>query len=207
MRIIEPSVEFIYPASKEDWDHETRNIEIAGRNCYKSEDRIEPGSAAKFAKRLTDLNHHAMIEFGSVMIRLITDRACLVDLTRHRHVSFAVESTRYCNYTKGKFGGEITFVKSVDLAEGTVEYEAWKEGLKDAEQRYFFMIEKGVKAQSAKLILPHSLKVDMIMKCNFRELLHILKLRTSKAAHPDVQNIMNMVYQHCHAHCPEVFTI
>ena len=50
------------------------------------------------------------------------------DLTRHRKMSFAIESTNYCNYCKDRFGEEITYIIPVwlDLPEGGAY---WHDGI------------------------------------------------------------------------------
>ena len=85
-------------------------IETAGRTCYKSEDKITEGSAIKFTKMLRDKGHHAMLEFGDITVKFITNRGVTHELVRHRLCSFAQESTRYVDYQK-----EMEFIKPVWL--------------------------------------------------------------------------------------------
>ncbi len=107
MKIIKPSIEII------DFDAEKilRNIEKAGRTCYKSEDRITDESAKAFVKMLLKRNHTAMVEFGNIIVKVVCDRGVTHEIVRHRIFSYAQESTRYCNYSKDKFGNELTFIK------------------------------------------------------------------------------------------------
>jgi thymidylate synthase (FAD) len=91
-----------------------RDIEKAGRTCYKSEDKITEDSAKEFVSKMIKSGHHAMIEFGIVPpVKIITDRGVTHEIVRHRLFSFAQESTRYCNYSKNKFGNEITIIQPV----------------------------------------------------------------------------------------------
>lgn len=88
-----------------------KQIEAAGRTCYKSEDKITPESAEKMVHALIKSGHEAMIEHTFMTVRFTVDRGISHELVRHRIASFAQESTRYCNYSKDKFGDEITVIE------------------------------------------------------------------------------------------------
>lgn len=105
MKIIEPSVELI---NAPDYKTLLTTIEAAGRTCYKSEDKITNGSAEKFVRGIIKRGHEAVIEHGSLTVRFICDRGVSHEIVRHRLAAFCQESTRYCNYGKEGFGGEIT---------------------------------------------------------------------------------------------------
>ena len=85
-------------------------IEKVARTCYKSEGKIQEGSAAKMVASLIKSGHEAMLEHVSVTVKFVVDRGISHELVRHRLASFAQESTRYCNYSKDDFGSEITFI-------------------------------------------------------------------------------------------------
>ena len=86
-------------------------IELAGRTCYKSEDKITEDSASQFVKKIIESGHHSVIEHINLSVKFICDRGVTHELVRHRLASYSQESTRYCNYSKGKFGSELTFIK------------------------------------------------------------------------------------------------
>lgn len=88
-----------------------KRIELAGRTCYKSENKITDESAAIFVRKLIESGHEAMIEHAGMTVRFVVDRGISHELVRHRIASFAQESTRYCNYSKDKFGGEIVVIE------------------------------------------------------------------------------------------------
>lgn len=193
MKLIKPSFEIL---SQEPYSEGIyKMIEIAGRTCYKSEDKITEDSASKFVQMLIAKGHTAMLEHGTVYlievwkdtpfdvhlqskwdynpytkitkivagndihryittnyrvllendwlsdliylcepteyhekrvtVKFITDRGVSHELVRHRVFSFAQESTRYCNYSKDKFGNELTFIipSWLDIPEGGYKYE------------------------------------------------------------------------------------
>jgi len=208
MKIISHSAEIIYPETEEDWLREAKFIELAARNCYKSEDKITKDSWRSMVKMLKEKEHGAMIEFGNIIVRIITDIRSKRDITRHRLCSFAVESTRYCNYSKEKFGKEITVVQPTEIwNKESVQYETWKQACEKAEWFYFTILAEGAKAENAATTLPLATKSDIVMKCNWREMLHIFKLRGKYSkAHPDVKFNFEKLQEKCIEKMPEVFT-
>ena len=96
------------------WGYECRLIELAGRTAYKSEDKITDDSYKAFVRMIIEREHEAVLEFGNMVVRFVTDRGITHELVRHRLCSFVQESTRYCNYSKDKFGNEVTFIKPGD---------------------------------------------------------------------------------------------
>lgn len=198
MKIAKQSVELLWitPAAE-------KQIEIAGRTCYKSEDRITEDSAGEFCRRMVNSGHHAMIEHASASFRIITDRGILAEITRHRICSFAAESTRFCRYNAGKFGGEIAVVEPPGLDEDA--REVWKEGCARAEIRYLGLLNRGFSPQIARSVLPTCLKTEIVMTTNFREWRHFITLRRAKAAHPQIREIAEYVLSVLKLHAPNVF--
>lgn len=92
-----------------------RLIEVAGRTCYKSEERITEDSSNKFIEMIKRNEHESVLEHSAMTIRFICDRGVSHELVRHRLASFSQESTRYCNYSGG-----VTFIIPpwVDIEEG-----------------------------------------------------------------------------------------
>ena len=110
MKIIEPYIKEIAFHIPENYPSIEAWLERVGRTCYKSENKITEDSAPKFVRMLRDRGHHAMLEHAVASARIVADRGVSHELVRHRLASFAQESTRYCNYSKGKFDGEITVI-------------------------------------------------------------------------------------------------
>lgn len=205
MKIINHKVDIIYPSRVTEWVNEARKIEAAARTCYKSENYVSEDSWKSLIKKLKENNHGAMLEFGNFICRITTDRGVSHELVRHRLASYAQESTRYCNYGKNKFNNELTFIKPVEIDISKNEFKIWKSAMEAAEESYLTMIEEKVKPENARSVLPISLKTEVVMKCNWRELLHMLDLRTSAAAHPDIRYVMNMIKDVFMENIPELF--
>lgn len=165
-------------------------IEEAGRVCYKSEDKITDGSAEKFIEGIIKRGHEAVLEHQSITVKFVTDRAVTHELVRHRLASFCQESQRYCNYTKGQFGGEVSFIKPVGLPEGSLDYKMWENCCKICESTYKYLVGSGIKPEVARNVLPNSTKTEIVVTANIREWRHILMLRTSKRAAPQIRALM-----------------
>ncbi len=269
MKLINSSVEVIEPTGYTLQDI-YRQIELAGRTCYKSEDNMTDTSAKDFVNRMVASKHYAMLEHGTVYLkftdnavrtmiidhikcdeylyddytynkysdinsrsnvgntdwyvttnyrvlvennwlddlqylcepteyhekrittRFICDRGVSHELVRHRVFSFAQESTRYCNYSKDKFGKELTFIKpswwkEEDNEVATLYIQPWR----NIENCYLTLIENGIKPQDARAILPNALKTEVVMTGFESDWDHFFELRCAKAAHPDMQKLAN----------------
>lgn len=273
MKLIESSVQII--EEKDPY----KMIELAGRTCYKSEDKITEDSSKEFVDRMIKLGHGAMLEHGTVYltitatspevrkyeinpysrvkkisvdgingrayittnyrvlvenkwlddlkyqcdptpshekritVKFICDRGVSHEFVRHRVFSFAQESQRYCNYNKDKFNNELTFIKPTWLNIPTGDYTYWDGDwcdidnmkiqlpsdngvadnflwcLNNAGMQYRLLINKGLKPQEARGVLPNATKTELVMTGFESDWEHFLSLRTSKNAHPDAQRL------------------
>jgi thymidylate synthase (FAD) len=279
MKLIESSVQII--EEKDPY----KMIELAGRTCYKSEDKITENSAKEFVDRMIKLGHGAMLEHGTIYLKIdktedghlpparlywsdgnhkkytkvrkhgnsiyvttnlrvivennrlddlqyqveptehhekritakfICDRGVSHEFVRHRVFSFAQESTRYCDYSKDKFGNDITYIipSWLDLPEG--KYSNWDndwcdvselkllypevdnlsdpancflQSIKNAEYYYFMLINRGWKPQQARQVLPNATKTELVMTGFESDWEHFFELRCSGAAHPDARKL------------------
>lgn len=167
-------------------------IEKVARTCYKSEGKIQEGSAAKMVASLIKSGHEAMLEHVSVTVKFVVDRGISHELVRHRLASFAQESTRYCNYSKDDFGSEITFIIPEYLDYKSAGWNTWKETMKACEDSYFKLLDIGLTPQEARAVLPNSLKTEVVMTANLREWRHFFKLRalgTTGKPHPQMLEV------------------
>lgn len=225
MILIKPSIEVL----KMD---DIKLIEVAGRTCYKSEDRITDESAKDFVKMLINRGHEAMVEHASASVKIICDRGVSHEIVRHRLFSYAQESSRYCNYSKDKFGNQCTYIipNWLNITEGCYrvdgcgenayyqrdEFEDWQKievdrstllflrELYSAEQSYLALIQRGWTAQQSRNVLPHALKTELIITGNFREWRHFFKLRCAKESHPQMREVANMILEKFVALCPDM---
>ena len=197
MNIIQSSIEILNAPA---YDTMLKKIEQIGRVCYKSEDKITDGSAENFIRGIIKRGHESVIEHENITVKVICDRGVSHEIVRHRIASYSQESTRYCNYTDGKFGGQITFIDprsgfSWDMSteRGENLWKVWNKAMDAAEWSYRQMIKHGAKPEEARCVLPNSLKTEIVMTMNLREWRHFIRLRTSPAAHPQMQEVANMI--------------
>lgn len=166
-------------------------IEAAARTCYKSNTE---GNPEKFIRSLIKRGHLSVTEHGSITVRFITNRGVSHEMVRHRLASFSQESTRFCNFSKDKFGNEITVIEPVDTGFTGDAYIIWKEACEMAEKYYFRLIAAGTAPQFAREVLPNSLKTEIVVTANPREWRHIFEMRCSEAAHPQIKELMLSLY-------------
>jgi thymidylate synthase (FAD) len=201
MKLVKPSHRIL---TKLDGTSIIKNIERAGRTCYKSEDKITEDSANKFVEMVTKRGHHSVIEHEGISVKFVCDRGVTHEIVRHRLAAYSQESTRYCNYSGG-----VTFIIPpwTDLKEGDYppgdywpdsEYQVtqkiscflWFKAMLDAEHNYITLLKEGWSPQQARSVLPNSLKTEIVMSANLREWRHVLTLRCAKASHPQMNELM-----------------
>ena len=220
MKIVKPSYQIIMDCSGEEM---LKKIERIARTCYKSEDKITKDSAFKFIKGLLDVGHESIVEHCLVTVRFTTERITSQCMTRHRLSSFAQESTRWCNYSKGKFGNEISVIDiagsikndnkmNVALQKGTLKSTdinnilvEWEKAIEDSEKHYMKMLELGASTDVARSVLPMCLKTEINMTANLREWRAFFKLRCEQYAHGGIRELTLPLLADFHNRIPVVF--
>lgn len=286
MKLIKPSFEIWEQGAGLEGVY--KQIERAGRVCYKSEDKITETSAKEFVERMIKSGHGAMLEHGTVYlnhssyeyfdkengfplnkyeenpyskcmivkypllskiegwvttnlrvlvengwlddlkyiceptechakrhtVKFICDRGVSHEFVRHRVMSFAQESTRYCNYSKDKFNNCVTYIlpnwctkvniedyernpKLIYNANGTLTDNeiSFLCGLYDNEERYLELLENGWKPQEARAVLPNSLKTELVMTGFAKDWEHFFKLRDAGSAHPQARELAQPLHE------------
>ena len=213
MKIIKPSFKWLNDMAP-DGRVILERIATAGRMCYQSEPRT---SDEEFVRRRIADGHESILEHAIISIELICDRGITHEIVRHRLASYSQESTRYCNYSKGKFGSEITYIDlrrgiqlcpvtsklSVEAIEGIIT--EWWVACRDAERHYMNMIALGASPQIARSVLNNSTKTGIVISMNPREWRHFFKLRHSPAAHPQMNEITEMLLPEFKKVIPVIF--
>jgi len=184
MRIVEPSVRLVHATPDP-----ARIVEEMGRICYQSSGE----TGGDFTRMLVKRGHESVLEHVSAGFRIVTDRGVTHELVRHRIASFSQESTRYCDYTGERFGGDLSFIEPPGLEGGESSRRGWSSAVSYAEEVYRALRTSGVSPQIARSVLPNSLKSEIGMTANAREWRHFLKLRLSVASHPQMRHIAEML--------------
>lgn len=182
-----------------------QKLERCGRVCYKSEDKITEGSAEKFIGMILKSGHESVLEHEKLTVKFICDRGVTHEIVRHRIASYSQESTRYCNYSKDKFGNELTFIRPCFWADDSEEYAVWKQAMEDIEKTYVKLISLGAKPEEARSILPNSLKTEIVCTMNLREWRHFFRLRTAERAHPQIREISVALLDELKKRIPVIF--
>lgn len=203
VKVVEPGFKFLEPINGEKI---VKNIEYYARVCYKSEDKITENSAENFLKSIIKSGHESVLEHEKVTVIFTCDIGFYKDITRHRAgTSYSIESTRWCNYSKGKFNEEISVIKPVNIEEGTEEYNLWLKAMQEMEKYYMEMAAKGCKPDQLRMLLPHSTKATAVVTCNLRSWRHMFKLRAAKSAHPSIQQLMKPLLKTFMVEIPYIF--
>lgn len=204
MKIIKPNAQILHitPDAQE-------FIEKVARTCYKSEDKIAPGTAVEFINKLVKRRHFAMLEHAGMTVKFIIDRGVSHEIVRHRIASYAQESTRYCDYAGARSGKEITVIDPCfwpELENGQTNScrGIWLDSCLFLEKQYFELRARGAKPEEARSILPNSLKTELIMTANFREWREVFRLRTATPAHPQMREVMIPLFQMAFEKAPAI---
>ena len=207
MILIKPSHKILFISPKP-----LEIIEAAGRTCYKSEKEITETSAKEFVRKRVKDGHHSVIEHAYMSVRFICDRGVTHEIVRHRLAAYSQESTRYCNYSKDKFSNNISVIDPCFWANREITdhkdfqcYSLWLEFMRLAEEYYLRLLAVGASPQEARSVLPNSLKTEIVITANLREWMHIFKLRTSKAAHPQMRELMIPLLEEMKTLVPVIF--
>jgi len=202
MRIVEPGhrIEAIMP------NDPMVHLERCTRTCYRSEGKITDGSAEALLTKVLINGHGSVIEHASATVRFICDRGVSHELVRHRLCAISQESTRYVRYCGSDTEGhELSFVRPCFFPKSSEAYHRWGNAMAEAECSYMSLLAMGAKPEEARSVLPNSLRTELVLTANFREWRHILKLRTSKRAHPQMREIMIPLGQDLARRFPVIF--
>jgi thymidylate synthase (FAD) len=206
MKVVKPQ---ITPLTNINGEEALLLIQKVAKTCYQTEkttDDIE--SAKRIVRSLIASGHHSMLEFYNITMRYVSNIAAYKDLRTHRHSTFAVESTRWCSYNKGKFDGQIKFLEPAEIPKDSLKYQVWLNGCQQAEKNYMDMVSLGAKPDEASLLLPQSTAAEFNVTANLREWRHILNLRACNEtghARPCVNEIMQPTLELFHREIPVVF--
>jgi thymidylate synthase (FAD) len=172
-------------------------LEYAGRACYRSEPRGDPG---KFLRARIGEGHESLIEHASVTfdIRGIS-RACSHQLVRHRLASYSQESQRYVDMSAPEF------VVPPSVAENPEAMAVWQRFMGQVAEAYQALREIGVRKEDARFLLPNATATRIIVTMNLRELRHLFSVRCEKAAQWEIRELALEMLRQVHALAPAVF--
>jgi len=151
--------------------------------CYGKKEAKHP---EKLLKHLVDNNHHSVLEHAFYTFKIEgISRACLGQLTRHRHASYTVRSQRYCDES------EQFFITPDEINKGDAQEKIYLDAVQNVYDAYRILLNLGIKKEDARMILPMATATDLYMSLNLRELIHIYKLRSHKSAQWEIRDLVN----------------
>jgi thymidylate synthase (FAD) len=172
-------------------------LEHAGRICYRSESRGKPG---QFVRARVQEGHESIIEHASATFEVSgISRACSHQLVRHRLASFSQESQRYVDMS------DPEWVLPPAVVDDPEARQLWQDFAGRVEEAYRALRERGVRKEDARFVLPNATATRLIMTANFRELLHIFRLRISPAAQWEIRGVAVRMLEQVYPHAPAVF--
>ena len=219
MKIINPSFKFV---NEPDADVILNTIEKAYRICYMSEPN---GNRDNFIAAKIKAGHESPLEHASISVIITTNRGVTHELVRHRLASYCQSSTRYCNYSKDKFGNQLTFIRPEWISENvlgdwgkldnwknctdiTDEEMMWLSNCQQCEAMYLSLINHGWTPQQARDALNNSVETQIMVTMNIREWRHFFKLRaegTTGKPHPEMLQITIPMLKEFKNRIPVVF--
>lgn len=195
MRIVKPKVT-IEPIDRR---RMLMNIERAGRTCYKSEKKVTPKTASEFVRGIIRRRHESVIEHEKISVRIVCDRGISHEIVRHRLMSFSQESTRYVNYRK--CGIEIIHPAQLTRAQRRRRELLFRQ----CQEVYEAELAEGQTPQIARGVLPTALKTELVVTANLREWRHFFRMRSDRAAHPQMREVSDLILARLRRRLPEIF--
>jgi thymidylate synthase (FAD) len=175
-------------------------IEHAGRICYRSASLDTPEATARFIQRRIAEGHESIIEHASASFEISgISRSCSHQLVRHRIASYSQESQRYVDMS------DPEWVTPPDIQDDPEALAIWQECLEHTQKAYQRLRERGIKKEDARFLLPNAAATRLVMTANFRELLHIFRLRISPHAQWEIRQVATRMLEEVYPYAPNVF--
>jgi len=149
--------------------------------------------------------HESPLEHSRLSVMFVINRGVSHELVRHRHTAYSQQSTRYCNYSKERFGNELTFIKDYSIVKNADQYSKWLNYRQNNEDEYFARLNSGNRPEQARGGLPNDLATKLFVTTNFREWRSIFKLRCDGAAHYQIQEVMRPLFEEVNGVLPCIF--
>lgn len=198
------------PITKINGDEALLTIQRIAKTCYKSySDKDDVESAKKLVRALLASGHTSLLENYIITMNYISNIAAYKDLTRSRvGFSYAIESTRWCDYSKNKYNGELKFLAPVEIDPHSPEYEMWLNSMQITERNYLDMAKYHATPDQLSLILPQSTAAEFNITGNLRAWRQLFDLRVlDKTGHarPCIHEILEPTLELFHKEIPVIF--
>jgi len=168
-------------------------IEKAGRVCYNTQDKL--GTTEDRIQKWIKSGHESMIEHANATFYIRCSRVVTHELVRHRIASYSQRSQRYVNE------GESKYITPPELEDSAI----FKNAIKQCYTVYNYLLTLGHKKEIARYVLPNACETQIVCTWNFREIRHIIQLRTSERALPEMRAVATEICRIMKEQCPRVF--
>jgi thymidylate synthase (FAD) len=172
-------------------------IEMAGRLCWDTQNKT--GTIPDRIQKWLDVGHESMVEHACATFYIRASRVLTHELVRHRLASYSQRSQRYVKET------EPRYVEPPEIKDNEAAHRQFEEAIKTCWQTYGELLAGGIRAEIARYVLPNACQTQIICTWNFREIRHIIKLRTSKRALPEFRAVAEEIRKIVKEVAPQVF--
>lgn len=177
-----------------------RLIEVAGRTCYLSFDKITGDSTEKFIRMLIKSGHESVLEHAYATFRITGgSRAFTHQIVRHRLCAFSQQSQRYVD-EKG-----FNIITPPSIEQNIEAKKIFDDFIKNAKDTYIKLQSMGIRKEDARFVLPNAVESEIVISANFREWRHILKERCDKSAQWEIREIALEILRILKSHAPAIF--
>ncbi len=172
-------------------------LEHAGRVCYRSESRGEPG---QFLQKRIREGHESLIEHVSLTFEISgVSRACTHQLVRHRIASYSQESQRYVDLS------DPELVVPPSVAQSPEALRIWDDLIERMKEAYRDLRELGIRKEDSRFLLPNAIATRIVVTMNFRELRHFFRVRCDRAAQWEIRALAKEMLKLAYQIAPSVF--
>jgi len=172
-------------------------IEYAGRLCWDTTEKL--GTNPKRIQEWINVGHESVIEHAAATFYIRASRVLTHELVRHRLASYSQRSQRYVKETDPRY------IEPPPIKESNYAHEQFEEVMTTCWQAYRHLLARGIKAEIARYVLPNACETQIICTWNFREIRHIIKLRTSERALPEMRAVAGEIRRIMKQQAPKVF--
>lgn len=169
-------------------------VEQCASVCYDSEPDFDK---FRIAKGCAKTGHMSVFEHAYFTFRVAEiSRACLAQLTRHRHFSFSVRSQRYCD--------ESTIGCIIPPTVTEEQYDILMQSYSDSIDKYAFLTSSGMAKEDARMVLPNAAETELYMSMNARALIEASHLRLCNRAQEEIRTMFGKIKEEVEQVSPEI---
>ena len=183
-----------------------KNIHDVLQGVSTDSDEYDPDESLRaLHKKLIHRGHFGCYEHPQAFfVAEGISRPCMAQITRHRHMSFDVQSQRYANFSDSPVKTPDTFTDEDAMFPG-VDKQLYEGHAENAVEIYDKLVEKGIPKEDARFVLPLGTTVNMSFSANIRTLFHFIDMRHSGDCQWEIIEFAEQVLEACSEWAPISF--